>query len=242
MNNKTNESNSSALLKELVAMLRDGSFGDRDTLPKEEDLAQILKVSRTALRDVLKILEQEGYIIRVKKKGTMINRRALDAPFRIDIEYEFSQLLELAHHHPSYEILSVEKMLSNEDLASQLETETGLVVYKVAKLVLADGQPVIYCEDFLLEKNFKNPNVDPEIFKKSVYDILDETCGLRIDFNVTRLVPILADELIYNTLGYQGPMLMFRETSFTNKLQPVLYSNIYWRGDFFDLQIVRKKY
>ena len=233
---------STKVLKELLTLLREGFFGDAETLPREEDLAKILQVSRTVIRDVLKILEQEGYIIRVKKKGTMINRRALDAPFRIDIEYEFSQLLELAHHHPSYEILSVEKMLSNEDLASQLETETGLVVYKVAKLVLADGQPVIYCEDFLLEKNFKNPNVDPEIFKKSVYDILDETCGLRIDFNVTRLVPILADELIYNTLGYKGPMLMFRETSFTNKLQPVLYSNIYWRGDFFDLQIVRKKY
>lgn len=67
---------STKVLKELLTLLREGFFGDAETLPREEDLAKILQVSRTVIRDVLKILEQEGYIIRVKKKGLSSTARS----------------------------------------------------------------------------------------------------------------------------------------------------------------------
>lgn len=42
-------------------------------LPKEEVLAQQLGVSRNGLRDVLTVLEEEGYISRRRSKGTIVN-------------------------------------------------------------------------------------------------------------------------------------------------------------------------
>lgn len=233
---------STRALKELLTLLRDGFFGDAETLPKEEDLAKTLQVSRTVIRDVLKIMEQEGYIIRVKKKGTIINRKVLALKFRLDIEYEFRTLLELEHYRHESKVLSVQKIQADNELSLKFGCALGDFVYCIAKVITADGSPVIYCEDYLLADHFNEPVPNPEAFSLNIYEVLENYCGERIDFNVTNLVPMIGDEKVRTHLNYEGPMLMVKEEGFNSHLNVVLYSNIYWRGDFFNFHILRKRY
>lgn len=233
---------STKVLKELLTLLREGFFGDAETLPREEDLAKILQVSRTVIRDVLKILEQEGYIIRVKKKGTVINRKVLGVKFRLDIEYEFRTLLEMERYRHGSRVLGVDRFPAGEELKEIFRCKGEDEIIRIRKIITADSQPVIYCEDYLLKNHFREEVPREDLFLLNVYDVLEKYCQERIDFNVTNLVPILADEKVREHLDYQGPMLMVKEEGFTSQLKPILYSNIYWRGDFFDFHIIRKRY
>lgn len=233
---------SSKVLRDLYALIRDGYFDNSETLPKEEDLAKILQVSRSVIRDVLKTMEQEGYVIRVKKKGTVINRRVFDIKFRMDIEYEFKDLLELARYQHSAEVLEMTEIEADEFLAEKLECAVGEKIYKVVKLVRANGLPVIYCEDFTIESSFKESLNNKNIFRLPVFDQLEKFAGERIDFKLTKLVPCMTPPEIQKYLEDDGVMLMVEEIGFTNKLKPVLFANVYWRGDFFSFQTIRKRY
>ena len=59
---------STKLQNHLLGLLKEGAFDATGKLPPEEELAAMLGVSRTLLRDVLNGLEREGYIIRRRRR------------------------------------------------------------------------------------------------------------------------------------------------------------------------------
>ena len=73
----------------LLDQMKSGRFAHSDRLPRETELAEMLGISRTQLRDVLSELEREGYITRRHGVGTCINRHVLQVKNRMDIEMEF---------------------------------------------------------------------------------------------------------------------------------------------------------
>ncbi len=58
----------------LMRELKSGVFSKSQKLPSELELADMLNVSRTAIRDALSDIEREGFIERVRGIGTVINR------------------------------------------------------------------------------------------------------------------------------------------------------------------------
>ena len=80
----------------LLDEMKNGRFAQCDRLPRETELAELLGISRTQLRDTLSELEREGYITRRHGVGTCINRHVLAVKNRMDIEAEFSKLYAAA--------------------------------------------------------------------------------------------------------------------------------------------------
>lgn len=58
-----------------------------DRLPPEETLAQQLGISRVKLRDILSVLQSNGYISRKRGIGTLINKHMLQEHARLDTGY-----------------------------------------------------------------------------------------------------------------------------------------------------------
>lgn len=65
--------------RRLLEELRRGRYADAAQLPSELELADVLGVSRTVVRDALSDLERDGYVERVRGIGTLVNR---DGPGR----------------------------------------------------------------------------------------------------------------------------------------------------------------
>ena len=76
-------------------------------LPKEEVLAQQLGVSRNGLRDVLTVLEEEGYISRRRSKGTIVNPKIVNSTCRLDLETELTQMIAEEGYEPGFETLQI---------------------------------------------------------------------------------------------------------------------------------------
>ena len=60
--------------RRLLEELRRGRYADAAQLPSELELADVLGVSRTVVRDALSDLERDGYLERVRGIGTLVNR------------------------------------------------------------------------------------------------------------------------------------------------------------------------
>ena len=112
-------------------------------LPKEEVLAQQLGVSRNGLRDVLTVLEEEGYISRRRSKGTIVNPKIVNSTCRLDLETELTQMIAEEGYEPGFETLQI-KFVEEEDPVLGPEEKRYLLVEKV---FYADNDPVAYCID-----------------------------------------------------------------------------------------------
>jgi DNA-binding FadR family transcriptional regulator len=61
--------------RQLGLRILDGSYGSGDTIPSEVDLCAELGVSRTALREAIKLLSSKGLVTPRVKVGTIVNPR-----------------------------------------------------------------------------------------------------------------------------------------------------------------------
>lgn len=232
---------SNKLMKTMLYEFREGKFANSTILPKEEELAKLFQISRTALRDLLKNLEEEGYIIRVKKKGTIINRRVLDLPFRLDIEYEFKDLLEMSGYKQSQKFLGLERVEASEKVAQQLEIKVGSPLLIAKKVVFANKKPVILCYDYLNLAMFKTLPEEKDCYP-NIFALIENQTKERIDFNITKIIPINPPKEVSKLLKVNSPLIKIEDVSFNSHGKPVLFADIFWHGDFFNFHLVRKRY
>lgn len=66
------------------------AMADAAQLPSELELADVLGVSRTVVRDALSDLERDGYLERVRGIGTLVNRDVVRVENRMDQKLEFN--------------------------------------------------------------------------------------------------------------------------------------------------------
>src|SRR5699024_4625526 len=84
----------------LLPQLRSGQLAGAVQLPSEKELAGMLGVSRTVVRDALSVLERAGYMERVRGIGTLVNREVLEADNRLDQKIEFYSMIRAAGYEP----------------------------------------------------------------------------------------------------------------------------------------------
>ena len=66
----------------ILSAILEGEFADK--LPSEDQLAEMLNVSRTTIRSAIQGLENEGLVSRKRSAGTTIHRQGLSALTRCD--------------------------------------------------------------------------------------------------------------------------------------------------------------
>ena len=140
---------SDRVVARLLDEMRTGCFGSCDHLPAEIELAAMLGVSRTVIRDALSEMERSGYIERVRGIGTVINRSVLNMRNRLDQKLEYYPLIRSLGGYPHADSIQIQLVNADEDLAKSLEIAPGDEVICIKKRVLSDSLPVIYSINYL---------------------------------------------------------------------------------------------
>jgi GntR family transcriptional regulator len=129
--------------------MRNGAFSHMARLPRESELAQQLKISRTPLRDSLALLKREDFISRSHGVGTVIKRHVLNVRTRMELGVEFMDMVRQSGHSPSQAFVKPETIACPADVAKRLAIDEGTPVLCVSRLITADGKPAIYCKDYV---------------------------------------------------------------------------------------------
>ena len=109
----------------LIRELKEGAYAQAERLPSEVELSERIGVSRTVIRDALSDLEREGLIERVRGIGTVINREIVKLKSRLDLKFEYNELIQDVGYQPHTDSLLLRTQAASEELADKLQIDTG---------------------------------------------------------------------------------------------------------------------
>lgn len=203
----------------------------------------MLDASRATVRQALSSLAEEGLITRKQGVGTFINEHVLSIPTRLEEVWDFAEMIQLSGYSPGVRHLELTLGPASDRVTRQLMLDHGAPeVITTANVFLADGSPAIYCID-IIPAHLVNQAYRDEELQGPVYEFLQKRCGQRLSHNIAEVVPVVADVTLGNLLHCPvgSALHFFRETGFNQQGEAIIYSEEYYRPDFFSFSVLRKK-
>lgn len=233
---------STRLTEQLLEEIRRGKYAQAERLPSEMALSSEMGVSRSVIRDVLANLEREGFIERGRGVGTLIHRDVVNLRARLDVKYSYFGLIRQCGCIPSLDNLRVYEDIADEALAERFGISSGEKMLTIEKRILADKKPVIYAIDRIPMHLFQRMDYFNIDFTKSIFDLLEQWCGIDVDSELVKLSAVMGSEEIRRRLNVEeGKALIYLDEMCYYRLKhPVVQAEGYYT-DFFDFTILRKK-
>lgn len=227
--------------QELRQAITAGTFRRGTQLPTEAELCQMLGVSRTVVREAIRVLEEDGLVTRRHGVGTFVR----DRPILKNLNFNFgiTEMIESAGQTSGTSHLAIRTELADQELAEQLRVAPGTSLVTVERVRTADGRPVVYSLDTLPESVLQRAEFDPQVLlTQSIYSILQTTLGRVIEYGIARLLPVTAPDFVAEKLALpkRALALYVVQTDYSPEDEPLVYSREYHLPDAFDFIIWRR--
>ncbi len=219
-------------------------------LPGEPELAEDLGVSRATLREAVRLLISERLLARRPGVGTFVVRVPPTTIERgIDELFSLQEAIERLGHTASIGRCEVALMPAPGHVAAELAMRQTNSVYRVRRVRLADGQPVILCDDYFDPGRLSSTSVGlDEVASEiaalgSIYRWLESRIGLPIDSALAHVEAVSASEVEAEALALAPgtALIRLRQQHFTADGQPILYSVNLHNGDFMHFHVLRRR-
>lgn len=232
---------SARLSTQLIRDMRDGNFAHAVRLPSEIKLAVHYAVSRSVIRDVLAHLEREGFVTRIRGIGTWIHRDMVNMTNRLDIKFEFNELVQGRGCAPTVDQIRVYEKSADEKLAKQLKLHAGDPLIVIEKRILANTVPVIYSIDHLPLSTFAHIDYHTLDWRIPLFDLLETYCHIHVDSDIAQISATNANLQIRHLLevSENEAVLLVDEIGYSNSNCPIFQAYGFYKN-FFDFTVLRK--
>lgn len=115
-------------------------------LPNEDLLAHRFAVSRTTIREAVRGLAEEGYLLRRQGSGTFVTARPL-LRNSLDRNFSYTSYLESTGVRGGRRILSLRTVPADAYVVEQLAIQPGDPVVELRRVRTADDRPAVYSVD-----------------------------------------------------------------------------------------------
>jgi GntR family transcriptional regulator len=169
-------------------------------LPPENELADMLGVSRTTVRSALQSLEQHGVLTRSPRRGTQVHGRLSPSMVALQRLIGFTRLLEEQGY--SVETLTSAKVTTDapDEVVEALGVPKGTPLYEIDRLFVASGRPAIWVINYIETALFADPPSDDQL-AQSPFDMGELLIGGPVDNSLVELVPQKATKEVAARLG-----------------------------------------
>ena len=227
--------------QELRQAIARGTFRPGTQLPTEAELCQMLGVSRTVVREALRVLEEDGLVSRRHGVGTFVR----DHPILKNLNFNFgiTEMIESAGLTSGTSHLAILSETADQESAEQLRVAVGTPLVTVERVRTADGRPVVYSLDTLPAAVLQRAEFDPQVLlTQSMYNILQTSLGQVIDYGIARLLPVSAPDSVAEKLRLppKALTLYIVQTDYSPNDEPLVYSREYHLPDAFDFIVWRR--
>lgn len=167
------------IYQDLVKKISDKEWAEQSLLPSENELTETYCTSRETIRKALNLLAQDGYIQKIRGKGSVvININKFDFPVSGIVSFkELAAKLQITTKTVVHQLsLSV----AAEQLQQLMQLNQSEKVWTVTRTRIIDGEKVILDKDFLKESVV--PLLTKEICEDSIYSYLENDLELKISF------------------------------------------------------------
>jgi GntR family transcriptional regulator len=231
----------------LTDRIRCGEYTPEMRLPSEDGLAEELGVSRTTIRSALDVLAAQHLVFRRHGVGTFVSNLSRIAN-PLNQAVLFQDLIRSNGHEPGIQWLSTQVIQADAGLAKLLQIPAGHPTLEVRKVFTADGEPVIYCSNYIpfwvlgssvLEEVLADPAIEEPLF-----EFLESPCGHKAVYFVATLCPELIGDAGFDIMGIDSgtPALKIDEIGYDEKERPVVRSVHHYPGQRMNFVFVRRFY
>ena len=227
--------------QELRKAITGGTFRPGSQLPTESELCELLGVSRTVVREALRVLEDDGLVVRRHGVGTFVRNRPILK--NLNFNFGITEMIESAGFKAGTSHLAIKKETADQEKAEQLRVPEGTPLVTVERVRTADGRAVVYSLDTLAEALFQRADIDPQVLRTaSIYNILQTSLGNVIEYGVARLLPVAAPRHVTEKLQLpqDAITLYIVQTDYNSADEPLVYSCEYHLPDAFDFLVWRR--
>lgn len=219
-------------LKELIlSEIKSGAYPKNSMIPTEKELSEIFEISRTTVRQAVAELVKEGWLYRVKSKGTFVSQPKINQDFMQKLESYNDQICRTGRT-PHTEVLEFDVLKATKEIADYLEIQPEDKVIYLHRKRYADDEPIVVLKTylpydrcaFIMAHDFE---------KEALYKVLAEDDKCKV-FCVKRLVEAIeASASDAEILGMKRgkPIQYFTSVGYNAFGQPIEYSLAKYRGD-----------
>ena len=199
-------------------------------IPSERELAGFYGVNRLTVRHAINDLVRSGALRRQRGVGTFVMASQFVQFYSEPLG--FSARMLAMGLKPSSRIVSLQVVPAPMWVAPQLGLEPDATVFKLVRLRLADGEPVMFETSFLSQESFPGL-MSVDFSRVSLYATLAERYGCRVVESEDTFEPVLLSDHEAEMLGADAdrPAMLLESLSFDEHGRPVNVSRSVARGD-----------
>jgi GntR family transcriptional regulator, trehalose operon transcriptional repressor len=174
------------IFNNIVDQIKSGEIPPNSLLPSENDLKEQFDTSRETIRKALNLLAQNGYIQKVRGKGSIvIDINKFDFP--VSGLVSFKELADKMDKKPRT-IVNELSLIFKPDayIKQQLQLSGKDQVWKIVRTREIGGKKIILDKDYLAAKYV--PSITEEICANSIYAYLENDLNLKISFAKKEIV------------------------------------------------------
>ena len=218
--------------REIISLIQRGSLSPGQPVPSENDIIEKYRVSNTTARKALLELEKEGWVNRVKGKGTFV--RDYTIVRAINRIFGFTKNMLEAGRKPSTELTGFH--LRNADHTQTINGRAFTLkgpFCEIERIRYADGIPM------MSETRYISLGLCPDIHKRnleqSLYGIFERDYGIHLtEINQMLSAVVLEGEALKQfQLGKPVPAFRVEGVSFCGKDLIIEMEDSVYRGDMY---------
>jgi GntR family transcriptional regulator len=226
----------------ILDQIRDRQLRPGSQIPPESALCEEFGVSRSTIREAIKLLEREGIIDVQHGRGSFVTGIAQLGTERPLTRFEsVTEMMRRLGYTVENRVVAVRERHPDEHEAAELAMQADDLVVHLERLRLHDGQPFVFTVNVVPRSVFPEPLEQVE-WAASMIDLLDarghEVVASSAHLRATSAPDALADAGVDVSVE---PWLLISETCVTATGDPVLLAHDYHRGDVFTFHTVRRR-
>lgn len=227
------------LKRDIVHKIESEEYSPEGPIPSERELMEQHQVSRITVRKAIDELVVEGYLYKVQGKGTYVktDEKSNDLFSLVSC----TQAVRNMGMTPSKRVISAEVMRADKKRTKALNLTGEDQVYRLARVLYADEEPLNYTVTYLPEKLF--PGLEKHDFEEeSLYQVISEQYQATITKARRTVEAVLVKDEIAEYLEIEPgmPVILFGCTTYgevNGQEKPIENFKCYYRTDKYKFYI-----
>ncbi|QRN82403.1 GntR family transcriptional regulator [Chloroflexota bacterium] len=221
-----------AQLKELIkSEITDGIWRNEENLPSHSEICDLYDVSKSVVRQALRELELEGFIVQRRGKLTEILNKKISGDLLQKLSGTYQNMTRLGIN-PVTKVLLNEVVIAPTSVCDRLGLEPGSKAVKLHRLRFVENEPFAFMRSYVpFDLCPKIAEID--LTGKSLLEEIRREYGYEIDSSRRSIEAVLANEdearLLEVPIG--SALLLYKSVSYLKNGRGIGSTKVLFRGD-----------
>lgn len=218
-----------------------GDLGKGDRIPSENQIMDILKVSRGTVKKAVTMLVNEGMLVQVQGKGTFVKKENISYSLGEGL-LSFAESLQSQHLRFTTEVITSRVEKASRYLAGKLQIEPEAPILYLERVRSVEGEKVMLIEN-RINLELCPGILDVDFNENNLFPTIERLSGRKISFAESRYAAKIvgSERGRYLEVSEDAPVLHLEQLIYFEKNLPLELGNVWLKSDKYYLGTILQR-